>query len=83
MSLKKQVTTGVKWTTLATMILAVVALLKVSVLARFLEKSDFGLMALITIVMGFMNLFNDMGLTSAILHKQELVCIGLICFSVV
>ncbi len=71
MSLKEQVTTGIKWTTLATVVLAVVALLKVSVLARFLEKSDFGLMALVTFVMGFMNLFNDMGLTSAILHKQE------------
>jgi O-antigen/teichoic acid export membrane protein len=71
MSLKKQVTTGVKWTTVATTVLAVVAVLKISVLARFLEKSDFGLMALVTFVMGFMNLFNDMGLTSAILHKQE------------
>lgn len=70
MSIGKQVKTGVKWTTISTVVLAVVALLKISILARLLDKSDFGLMALVTFVMGFMNLFNDMGLTSAILHKQ-------------
>lgn len=72
MNIKKQVVTGVKWTTVGTIIIAVVALVKLSVLARFLDKADFGIMALVTFVMGFMNLFNDMGLTSAILHKQDI-----------
>ena len=67
---KKDVVSGVKWTTLGTIILAIVGIVKLSVLARYLDKADFGLMALVTFVMGFMNLFNDMGLTSAILHKQ-------------
>ena len=70
MSINKQVKTGVKWTTISTIVLAVVAILKVSILTRFLDKADFGLMALVTFVMGFMNLFNDTGVTSAILHKQ-------------
>lgn len=70
--MKSEVIKGMKWTTLGTVVLAVVALLKVSILARYLDKTDFGLMALVTLVMGFMNLFNDMGLTSAILHKQEI-----------
>jgi len=70
MSIDKQVKTGVKWTTISTVVLAVVAILKISILTRFLDKSDFGLMALVTFVMGFMELFNDMGITSAILHKQ-------------
>ena len=72
MSIKKQVLTGVKWTTVGTVVLAVTAILRVSVLTRFLDKADFGLMALVTFVMGFMALFNDMGLTSAILHKQNI-----------
>lgn len=63
---------GVKWTTIGTITNALVALLKIAILARFLDKADFGLMALVTFVMGFMNLFNDMGLTSAILHKQQI-----------
>lgn len=70
MSLKKQVIGGVKWSAVSTITLAVVGLLKISVLARFLDAEDFGLMALVTFVLGFMNLFMDMGLTSAILHKQ-------------
>jgi len=70
MSIKKQAISGVKWTTISTVILAFSAILKISILTRFLDKSDFGLMALVMFVLGFMNLFMDMGLTSAILHKQ-------------
>lgn len=72
MSIKGKVVSGVKWTTISTIVLTITAILKLSVLARFLDKADFGLMAMITFVMGFVNLFNDMGLTSAILHKQDI-----------
>ena len=72
MSLRSKTTSGVKWTSVSTITIAVVGLLKISVLARFLDATDFGLMALVTFVLGFMNLFMDMGLTSAILHKQEI-----------
>ncbi|AKP52433.1 MOP flippase family protein [Cyclobacterium amurskyense] len=72
MTIRKQVFSGVKWTTISTIVLAATAILKISILTRFLDKSDFGLMALVTFVIGFMDLFNNMGLTSAILHKQEI-----------
>lgn len=72
MSLQKEVFSGVKWTTISTVTLAFVAMLKISILTRFLDKSDFGLMAIVSFVMGFMDLFNTMGLTSAILHKQNI-----------
>ncbi|WP_296386910.1 MOP flippase family protein, partial [Winogradskyella sp.] len=72
MSLKDQVLRGVKWTSYATICNALVAIIKISVLARFLDKNDFGLMALIMFVLGFMNLFSDMGLSTAILHKQNI-----------
>ena len=72
MSLKKQVILGVKWSTFSSISLALFALIKISVLTRFLDKADFGLIALVTFVLGFMNLFNEMGLTSAILHKQKI-----------
>lgn len=72
MSIRKQAISGVKWTTISTVTLTVINLLKISVLARFLDKTDFGLMALVTFVLGFMDLFMDMGLTSAILHKQKI-----------
>lgn len=72
MTIRKQAVSGVKWTSVSTVTLALSALLKVSILARFLEPSDFGLMALITFILGFMDLFMDMGITSAILHKQDI-----------
>ncbi|MGV8915084.1 MAG: MOP flippase family protein [Kaistella sp.] len=72
MSIKKRAITGVKWTSVSTVVLAATAILKISILTRFLDKADFGLMALVMFVMGFFNLFNDMGLSSAILHVQNI-----------
>lgn len=70
--LKQKFFSGLKWTSVGTISLAVVSMLKISVLARFLDKEDFGLMALIMVVIGFTNLFSDMGITTAILHRQEI-----------
>jgi O-antigen/teichoic acid export membrane protein len=72
MSIERQVIKGVKWTTISTIVLALTQILRISILTRFLDKADFGLMAMVTFVMSFMDLFNDMGLTSAILHKQNI-----------
>jgi O-antigen/teichoic acid export membrane protein len=72
MGLRKAALGGVKWTTISVIVITGANLLKISVLARFLDKSDFGLMALVNFVLGFMNLFMDMGLSSAILHKTDI-----------
>lgn len=72
MSVKQKAIKGVKWTTLNTLILTICTLLKISILARLIDKSDFGLMAIITFVMGFVDLFMDMGISLAILHKQKI-----------
>ncbi len=72
MSIKKRAISGIKWTTISTITLAISAIVKISVLARFLDKTDFGLIAIVVFVLGLMDLFMDMGLTSAILHKQKI-----------
>jgi PST family polysaccharide transporter/teichuronic acid exporter len=72
MAVHEKAIKGVKWTTLNTLTLTVCTLLKISILARLLDKSDFGLMAIITFVMGFVDLFMDMGISVAILHKQKI-----------
>ena len=46
MSLKGQVILGLKWTTFATVCVAVATILKISILARFLEKSDYQLITI-------------------------------------
>ncbi len=71
MSLKAETIKGVKWTSLAKVTVSIVALLRISILTRYLDSADFGLMSIVLFVIGFSNLFMDMGLTSAILHKQN------------
>ncbi|MBB1140538.1 MOP flippase family protein [Myroides sp. WP-1] len=72
MSIDNQIRKGLGWTTISTVVIAVVAIVKISVLARFLDKSDFGLMAIVTFVISFMELFNDFGVSIGILHKQDI-----------
>jgi len=72
MSIRGKVVRGIKWTTISTISLTLANLIKISVLARLLDKTDFGLMALVTFVLGFMNLFMDLGLSTAILHRQNI-----------
>jgi O-antigen/teichoic acid export membrane protein len=72
MNIKQKAISGVKWNSISTIVIVIVSMIKLSILARFLDKSDFGLMALVNVVLGFMGLFMDMGLTSAILHKQNI-----------
>lgn len=70
MLLEYKTITGIKWTTLSTIVLTFFGIIKISLLVRFIEAADFGLMALITVILGFMDLFMDMGFTTAILHNQ-------------
>lgn len=95
MSIKSQAISGVRWTSISSGTIALVQLLKISVLTRFLDKSDFGLIAMALFVINFLNLFMDMGLSSAILHKREItkneysslywinLCFSLILFALI
>lgn len=70
-SFKKNLVSGMKWTTLSAIVNSVVKLLQIAILTRFLPKSDFGTIAIATLFIGFTELFLDMGISSAILHKQD------------
>lgn len=72
MTLRKQVVSGAKWITISTIITSIVQLLRLSILTRFLEKSDFGIVAIITLILGLTYTFTDLGFSSAIMHKQGL-----------
>lgn len=72
MSLKVQAISGVRWTTLSTIIVTVLQLIQLAILAQFLDPSAFGLMALVMVVIGFSQAFLDMGISNAIIHKQEI-----------
>ena len=72
MNLKNHAISGVKWTTASTSIQTLLQLAKLFILARFLLPSDFGLMAIMMIVIGFSQAFMDMGISNAIIHRQEI-----------
>ena len=72
MSLKQKAITGLKWTSISTVIVTILQLAQLAILARFLDPSAFGLMALVMIVIGFSQAFLDMGISNAIIHKQEI-----------
>lgn len=59
------------WTTASTVVRSVVSLLQVAILTRFLEKSDFGIVAIATLFLGFTQIFLDLGISAGIMHKQD------------
>lgn len=72
LSTKSLAIRGVKWTTINKLSTNLIALIKISILTRFLDKTDFGLMALVLFVLSLTTLFVDMGVSVAILHKQNI-----------
>lgn len=70
-NIKQKAISGIKWTSLSSGIIALVQIAQVSILARLLSPSDFGLMAIVMVVIGFSRIFSDMGISNAIIHKQN------------
>lgn len=63
---------AVRWTTASSAARTVLRILQVAVLARFLAPSDFGLMAMATVVLSYASLFSDMGLSTAFVQRQQI-----------
>lgn len=62
---------GMAWTTVSVVVRSVVSLLQITILTRFLEKSEFGIVAIATVFIGFTQLFLDLGISVGIMHKQD------------
>jgi len=70
--LKRLAATGAKWTGLSAVISAIVQFLQVLILARYLKPEDFGLMAMATVVLGLVQAYGDLGITAAIVQRQDI-----------
>jgi O-antigen/teichoic acid export membrane protein len=70
MSLRRATASAVKWKGAAAAIGQVLQFVRLVILAR-LVPGDFGLMAMITVVIGVADTFSDGGLNSAIIHRQD------------
>ena len=69
--LLKTASKGVVWTTASTVVRSLVSLLQVTILARYLSKEEFGIIAIATIFIGFAEIFMDMGISNGIMHRQN------------
>jgi lipopolysaccharide exporter len=72
MTLKSKAVSGVKWTSLASAVVGVNDVARMVVLARLLSPDDFGLMAMALIVLGFAQMYADLGISAAIVHHQDI-----------
>ena len=63
---------GSLWTSVSTAVNLVTTFARVMILTRFLEKSDFGMVAIINMVIGLCVTFTDLGFASVIMYKQKL-----------
>lgn len=71
MILKQKTFSAVRWTTFAAVGKSLLQLGQVVVLARLLAPSDYGLMAMVSVVLSFAGIFADLGLSSAYVQRQN------------
>lgn len=60
------------WTGISTAVTLVATFARVMILTRFLEKSDFGVVSIINMVIGLCTTFTDLGFASVIMCRQKL-----------
>lgn len=72
MSSSGSVVSGVKWTSVSTMGRRVLALLANVAFARLLVPSDFGLVAMAGVLLGFIDIFKDLGTGTALIRDKDL-----------
>ncbi len=72
MSIKHIVISGVKWSAFSAILLAILQVVQLMILTRYLSPSDFGLMAILMVVIGFAQIFIDVGMSNAIIYYSKI-----------
>jgi O-antigen/teichoic acid export membrane protein len=71
LTLRLRALSAVRWTTLAAFSRAALQLAQLTILARLLAPEDYGLMAMVVVVLGFGMIFADLGVNSAYVQRQD------------
>ena len=69
---RSRLLSGVRWTAAANVALLGGGLVQTMILSRVLERKDFGLVAMASVWLAFLQLFADVGLSNALIAKQDL-----------
>ncbi|MEZ8402373.1 MOP flippase family protein [Vibrio splendidus] len=70
-SLVGRVLTGFKWTSASKLSFSLVQLCQLVILSRLLNPSDFGLVSMAMIIIGFSHIFADFGVSNGIIQREE------------
>ena len=70
-SFKQEAVAGIEWNGLSTLLTSAFQILQVSILSNFLSPTAFGIMAMAMVVIGFAQAFNDVGVSNAIIQRQD------------
>ncbi|MDY6987190.1 MAG: MOP flippase family protein [Thermodesulfobacteriota bacterium] len=70
-NLKSEATTGVRWTAVSMVGVTLVDTVRLIVLGRLLPPNAFGLMAMMIVIIGFGQIFSQMGLVQAVIQRAD------------
>lgn len=68
---KNTIISGLGWTTVSTIANGLAQILRLTILSRFLSKEDFGIVAILTFILGLTQVFSDMGFSAAIMSQKK------------
>lgn len=63
---------GIKWTSASVILKALLQLSQLIILVRLLDKSDFGIMAILIFFISFCQVFVDFGISKSIIYHQDI-----------
>lgn len=72
MSIAARSFSAARWTTVSNIMRAILQLAQLIVLTRFLSPQDYGLIALVMVVISYAALLSDMGLSTAFVQRQHI-----------
>lgn len=72
MSIKQKVASGLKWSAFSKGVSQLVSWVVTIYVIRLLAPSDYGLMAMVSVVIAFLSTFNEFGLGTALVQSDEL-----------
>jgi O-antigen/teichoic acid export membrane protein len=68
--MREQAAKSVKWTALSMAVLGISQLIQLILFARFLDPEGMGLFAIVLVVFGFLQAFNDLGVGNAVIQSN-------------
>ena len=71
MKLSKLAASGIKWTSVSQVSKQIIQYVTTIILASLLDPTDFGLIVIAMVVIGFLEIFKDLGTSAAIIHSNE------------